>query len=68
MSVSKWAYEPSRCDGRPCCGECDFCFLWQNDGMSLSWPMIAGMMRRAALFVLDLEEDRALARGREQDG
>ena len=25
MSVSKWAYEPSKCDGDYCCGDCDFC-------------------------------------------
>lgn len=27
MSVSKWAYEPDVCDGEPCCGECDLCWL-----------------------------------------
>ncbi len=27
MSVSKWAYEPNICDGEPCCGECDLCWL-----------------------------------------
>ena len=25
MSVSKWAYEPTICDGGYCCGECDLC-------------------------------------------
>lgn len=25
MSVSKWAYEPEKCDGDYCCGDCDFC-------------------------------------------
>ena len=25
MSVSKWNYEPSKCDGQPCAGDCDFC-------------------------------------------
>ena len=25
MSVSKWAYEPDRCDGRYCTGNCDWC-------------------------------------------
>ena len=25
MSVSKWAYIPSRCDGEPCPGDCDIC-------------------------------------------
>lgn len=27
MSVSLWAYEPEKCDGQPCCGECDNCPL-----------------------------------------
>lgn len=25
MSVSKWAYEPEKCDGDFCVGECDLC-------------------------------------------
>ena len=25
MSVSKWAYEPEKCDGKPCPGDCDNC-------------------------------------------
>ena len=25
MSVSKWAYQPEKCDGDYCCGECDLC-------------------------------------------
>lgn len=27
MSVSKWAYEPEKCDGQPCPGDCDNCSL-----------------------------------------
>ena len=25
MSVSMWCYEPSKCDGDYCVGECDMC-------------------------------------------
>ena len=25
MSTSKWAYEPEKCDGQPCPGDCDSC-------------------------------------------
>ena len=25
MSVSKWAYSQSKCDGSPCVGDCDKC-------------------------------------------
>lgn len=25
MSVSRWAYNPSVCDGQPCPGDCDLC-------------------------------------------
>ncbi len=27
MSVSLWAYEPEKCDGDFCPGECDICIL-----------------------------------------
>ena len=23
MSVSLWRYDPEKCDGKPCCGDCD---------------------------------------------
>lgn len=25
MSVSKWAYDPNKCEGQMCCGDCDHC-------------------------------------------
>lgn len=37
MSVSKWAYEPDKCDGDICVGDCDLCSKakfeasWQYD-------------------------------------
>lgn len=27
MSTDKWAYDPERCDGTVCCGDCDLCML-----------------------------------------
>lgn len=27
MSTDKWAYDPERCDGHYCCGDCDNCML-----------------------------------------
>lgn len=30
MSVSKWAYDPERCDGQSCCGDCDRCSRWRD--------------------------------------
>lgn len=27
MSVSKWAYDPEKCDGALCVGDCDYCEL-----------------------------------------
>ena len=29
MSVSKPMYDPKKCDGQPCPGDCDLCSLWQ---------------------------------------
>ena len=32
MSVSKWAYEPTKCDGHYCPGDCDLCSIeWSED-------------------------------------
>lgn len=31
MSVSKWAYSPSKCEGSPCIGECDKCSKAERD-------------------------------------
>lgn len=25
MSVSKYKYDPTKCDGKPCIGDCDLC-------------------------------------------
>lgn len=25
MSTDKWAYDPEKCDGKECCGDCDLC-------------------------------------------
>lgn len=38
MSVSKWAYEPEKCDGAPCVGDCDLCSkAWETQkGMIMS--------------------------------
>lgn len=27
MSVSKWAYDPKKCDDHFCVGDCDYCEL-----------------------------------------
>ena len=31
MSVSKWAYQPDRCDGNVCPGDCDSCGKAEDD-------------------------------------
>ena len=31
MSGDKWAYKPNRCEGKFCCGDCDYCDLWKQD-------------------------------------
>lgn len=34
MSCDMWAYEPDKCDGQPCPGDCDFCSRaedWEDD-------------------------------------
>ena len=41
MSVSKWAYEPDKCDGHYCCGDCDYCILKGALEMPSDW-MVQG--------------------------
>ena len=37
MSVSKWGYEPWKCEGEFCPGDCDVCYKgeWQRDDEDL---------------------------------
>lgn len=30
MSVSKWMYDPEKCEGVPCPGDCEVCWYWRN--------------------------------------
>lgn len=77
MSCDKWAYDPKRCDDTLCCGDCDFCTLWQEYSvdefpqsshkvpkMAESLGMIYNMMGRTVAFISDLQEKRALHNGR----
>ena len=38
MSVSKWAYEPKKCDGGYCPGDCDECVKANDDEEYLPRP------------------------------
>lgn len=73
MSCDKWAYDPKRCDDTMCCGDCDFCTLWQEDSedefpqsshkvpmMAESFLKIYNMIGRALMFANDLQEKRAM--------
>lgn len=31
MSTDKWAYDPERCNGAICCGDCDLCMFKDID-------------------------------------
>lgn len=31
MSVHRWAYDPDKCDGNPCPGDCDCCPKAEDD-------------------------------------
>ena len=31
MSVSKWAYDPDKCDGDLCPGDCDMCSKTESE-------------------------------------
>jgi hypothetical protein len=36
MSISKWAYDPDKCDGDFCCGDCDRCQKAEDDDFDRS--------------------------------
>lgn len=52
MSVSMWAYEEAKCDGKPCAGDCDLCDRWARDegGDLISrnelWNEVVSLMHR----------------------
>jgi hypothetical protein len=46
MSVFKWAYDPERCDGRFCCGDCDECISEDIDMEDLIDSIEADEMER----------------------
>lgn len=66
MSVSKWAYEPKKCDGGFCCGECDNCIKQLRHNMN--WAVITLMVSRAVRTTVDklneLQEQRAIKKER----
>lgn len=59
MSVSKWAYEPEKCDGGYCCGDCDECAKEYVD-VADSKPMKHGnekdQIHRLNLYLTYLKE------------
>ena len=45
MSVSKWAYEPEKCDGDFCPGDCDFCHKAEGDDTEITVEEIVKSIR-----------------------
>lgn len=46
MSVSKWSYNPEKCDGDYCPGKCDYCTKASfEDGMPI-WMVLQMMAER----------------------
>lgn len=46
MSTDKWAYDPERCNGAICCGDCDRCTRWQHD----EWLELSELQERQAII------------------
>lgn len=42
MSVSKWSYEPEKCDGDYCSGDCDFC----DKGAEINSNMLNNLLKK----------------------
>ena len=66
MSVSKWAYEPKKCDGGFCYGECDNCHKAKD--RQADWSYITLMIRAAVAVTVDklneLQEQRVIKKER----
>ena len=64
MSVNLWAYEPEKCDGDYCYGDCDNCAKQLRH--SLYWAIL--MTNRAVRTTVDklneLQEQRAIKKER----
>lgn len=52
--MSKWAYEPHKCDGQPCGGDCDYC------------PKAYKTVYDVLLDRFEEEERKAYAKGQEE--
>lgn len=66
MSVDKWAYEPSKCDGGYCCGECDKCIkqLRHKMGWAVLALTISKMVRTTVDKLNELQESRDIKQER----
>lgn len=66
MSVSKWAYEPKKCDGGFCCGECDNCSIQLRHKMNwtLLMLMISMTVRTTVDRLNELQESRSIKQER----
>lgn len=47
MSVSKWAYAPEKCDGKPCVGDCDMCYKAEDE---VSIPSVDALEYTQSVF------------------
>ena len=63
MSVSKWAYEPSKCDGDLCAGDCDLCSKanmeteeWVHDFIEIKSERLTDIEQRIFLAAISREE------------
>ena len=58
MSCDKWAYEPSRCDGNYCVGDCDFCKLKDKEEMLDEMGWRDGKYEEALEMAIEILEEQ----------
>lgn len=61
MSVDKWSYDPDKCDGALCVGDCDYCEIWEEDKeQDMSKTEIIQVIQKGIDTLIKLEEPWAL--------
>jgi len=65
MSCSKWAYDPEKCDGDYCVGDCDYCHKADEEEVtveeiveSVRWKRLGREIPKEELRTVSIDEIR----------
>lgn len=58
MSVSKWAYEPEKCDYDFCPGDCDYCHKADEEEVTVGEIVLGREIPKEELHTVSIDEIR----------